>query len=265
MHVTDAYVDKYVAFLDLLGFKSKVNDADTNPEVRKELLNVLDILRDTLCNNDKLGMRFTHFSDCIIFTANRTFEGLWEILESINVLTVNLLNYDFLVRGGLVVGGAHHDENFVYGLAVNKAYEIESKKAVFPMTLVSNEVIDDVKSYGSHLEEFLTQDADGRYFVHYLKSYAEYRGLLKNSLPVYPVYPGEVILEFSGRRIVDFICHRLNTHTNPQVLEKNTWFQNYWNDKVAVKGIFGRIEAGVTERDLGHAPTIIKRRILKSA
>ena len=38
--VTDVYTDKYVVFLDLLGFKSKVNDADTNPEVTE---------RDTQC------------------------------------------------------------------------------------------------------------------------------------------------------------------------------------------------------------------------
>ena len=82
------------------------------------------------------------------------------------MLTVNLLNYDFLVRGGLAVGGAHHDENFVYGLAVNRAYEIESKDAVFPMTLVSNEVIADAKAYGTQFDEFLSQDANGCYFVH---------------------------------------------------------------------------------------------------
>ena len=51
VQITDVYDDRYVAFLDLLGFKAKVNDADTNPEARKEVLDVLDILRDTLCNN----------------------------------------------------------------------------------------------------------------------------------------------------------------------------------------------------------------------
>jgi hypothetical protein len=251
--VTDVYNDKYVAFLDLLGFKSKVNDADTNPEVRKEILNVLDILRDTLSNNDNVGMRFTHFSDCIILTANHTPEGLWEILESIKVLTLNLLNYDFFVRGGLTVGGAHHDQSFVYGSAVNRAYKIESEEAIFPITLVSNEVFADVKVYGSQFEEFLTQDAAGRYFVHYLKPYAEYTRL--------PLLPGKVILDHSGKRIVDFICHRFNTHSDAKVREIDTWFQKYWNDKVAIRGVFERIEEGVTVRDSGHGPTIIMRRL----
>ncbi|MES2367276.1 MAG: hypothetical protein V4563_15470 [Pseudomonadota bacterium] len=253
MPVTDVYADKYVVFLDLLGFKARVEDADATPQARQELLHVLNIVRDTLCNNDMMGMRLTHFSDCIIFSANRTAEGLWEILQSVNMLTFNLLNYDFLVRGGLAVGGVHHDENFVYGSAVNKAYFIESTEARYPMTLVSNEVLNDIKAYGLQFEEYLMQDSEGRYFVHYLRSYAEYTPL--------PIYSGKVILDHSGRRVVDFICHRLNTHSDPRVLEKDIWFQNYWNNTVAVLGVFGRIEAGVTERDLNHGPTVMVRRI----
>jgi hypothetical protein len=253
MPVADIYAEKYVVFLDLLGFKAKVEDADVRPEARQEILNALDIVRDSLCNNDRVGMRFTHFSDCIIFSAHRTQEGLREMLESINLLTLNLLNYDFFVRGGLAVGGVHHDKDFVYGLAVNKAYEIESKKAIFPVTLVSDEVLSDVKAYGSQFGEYLTEDEEGRYFVHYLKIFSDYAPL--------PAYAGKLILESPGRRIVDFICHRLNVHSDPDVLKKDIWFQNYWNEKVAAKDVFGRIEAGVTKRDLGHRPFRAIRRI----
>jgi hypothetical protein len=251
--VTDIYSDKYVAFLDLLGFKSKVNEADKKPDVRKEILNALDILRDTLCNDDNTGMRFTHFSDCMVLTVNHTPAGLLEILHAIEVLTLNLLSYDFFVRGGLSVGGAYHDQNFVFGSAVNCANRLQ-EEAVYPMTLVSNDVVADLKAYGLQIDELLTHDAEKRYFVHYLKSYAEYTRL--------PLLPGKVMLDETGKRIVDFICHRLYTETDPDVRAKNTWFQNYWNDKVAIRGVFGRIEDGVSERDLGHGPTLIKRRRL---
>ncbi len=257
MPIPDVYSEKYVVFLDLLGFKAKVNAADVDSELRKEVLTVLRIVRETLCNNERIGMQLTHFSDCIIFSANRTAEGLWEILQSINMLSVNLLNYDFFVRGGLTVGGIHHDQDFVYGAAVNEAYLIESKEAKFPLTLVSDEVLADAKKYGSQFVDQLTQDSEGRYFVHYLSSYAQYT--------LFPIYSGKVILDYSARRIVDFICHRLNTDTNQRVLEKDIWFQNYWNEKVAALGILSRIESGVTERDLGHGPTILMRRIVGPA
>ena len=158
----------------------------------------------------------------------------------------------------MTVGGTHHDQDFIYGLAVNKAYEIERKIATTPRTLVSDEVLCDVKAYGSQFEELLTEDADGRYFVHYLKMYSDYI-----TPPDHPEleYIGAIILDDNGRRIVDFICHRLNIHSDPKVLEKDIWFQKYWNDKVAVRGVFGRIESGVTIRDLGHGPFRAIRRI----
>jgi len=239
--------------LDLLGFKAKVEAADRDEVARGEILNALDIVRDSLCNNERIGMRFTHFSDCIIFSANRNQEGLHEILESIKLLTLNLLNYDFFVRGGLAVGGVHHDKDFVFGLAVNDAYELESKKAIYPMTLVSDGVLSDIRKYDSRFDEFLIKDEEGRYFVHYLKLFADYTPL--------PIYAGKIILDSPGRRIVDFVCHRLNTHNADSVLKKDIWFQKYWNNTVAVRGVFGRIEAGVTERDFGQSPFRAIRRI----
>lgn len=252
-NVPDVYADKYVVFLDLLGFKDKVTGADESPTVRQELLGILDILQNTLCDDDNTKMRFTHFSDCIIFSASRTAEGLWQVFTSIEMLACNLLNYDFLVRGGLVAGGIHHDKDFVYGSAVSRAYELE-RNANDPTILVSDEVVADTKIYGAQFSDFLIQDTKGRHFVHYLRSYAEYTNV--------PLYVGKVLLDDTSKRIIDFICNRLNTHTG-DVLKKAVWFQKYWNDTVAARGVFGRIENNVTERDLGHHPTlIVKRRIV---
>ena len=35
MPIADLYAEKYVVFLDLLGFKAKVEDADANSEARQ--------------------------------------------------------------------------------------------------------------------------------------------------------------------------------------------------------------------------------------
>jgi hypothetical protein len=249
--VTDIYIDKYVVFLDLLGFKNRVEEADRDPPVRHELLQVLALVRNTLCENPSLGMSLTHFSDCIIFSANRSREGLWEILQSVNQLTLNLLQYDFLVRGGLAVGGTHHDSSFVYGLAINRAYCME-RCAKNPMTIVSEQVVADAKGYGPDFEQWLVKDDLGRSFVHYLRQYAEY-----NPQP----RPGMIALEIPARRIIDFICHRLNVHDG-EVLKKDVWFQSYWNETVAAAGVLGRIKAGVIERDVTIGPTIIVRRMI---
>lgn len=100
------YRERYVAFLDLLGFKVLVEHAETDQIERERLTEALDRLRRTLCNNPAIGMRFTYFSDCIIVTAERSPRGLWELLTSLSTLTCNLLQHNVLVRGGMTLGGA---------------------------------------------------------------------------------------------------------------------------------------------------------------
>ena len=196
----DAYREKYVVFLDLLGFRARVDAANKNSEARREILETLGILKSTLYNDGPSGARFTHFSDCIIFTTDRTPQGLMEILHAIEVLTRNILNCDFFVRGGLAAGGVHHDQDFVYGSAVNRAYEIASRKHNLPVTMVSNEILHDAKGYGSQFEEFLTRDAKGRHFVHYLRVYSEYTreplwpGKVSNSLVPLPHHASQLVL-----------------------------------------------------------------------
>ena len=249
--VADIYRDKYVAFVDLLGFKQCVVDADKHPGRRRQLLQMLALVKETLCENPSIGMCLTHFSDCIIVSADRTPKGLFEMLASLDTLTFNLLQHDVPVRGGLAAGGAHHDGNFVYGVAVNDAYSLE-QCAKYPMILVADAVLSDAKANGPQFENWLGYDVDGRPFVHYLRQYAEYDPKV--------IFAGKVVLDEPAVRTMDFICHRLNTHSGT-VLEKAHWFRDYWNRTVAPSGVFGRIEAGVTERVATSGPTIIVRRM----
>jgi hypothetical protein len=99
----DGYDLRYVAYLDL--FKALVERAERERAENERLTEVLFLLRDTLCHNSAISMRFTYFSDCILISAERSAIGLWQILGSIDILTCNLLQFDMLVRGGLAIGG----------------------------------------------------------------------------------------------------------------------------------------------------------------
>lgn len=246
------YRDRYVAFLDILGFRSFVESAESKPKERARLQEVLNLMRDTLCQNPAIDMRFTHFSDCIVISIERTAQGLLEAFQSIDILTFNLLQFDVLLRGGLVAGGAYHGKDFVYGTAVNRAYELESKYALNPIVLVAPEVLEDARSYGHAFSAWLLEDSPGRHFIHYLRQYAEYRPE--------PVYPGKVILDEPAKRVIDFVCRRLNSSTG-SVLAKAEWVREYWNRTVAVHGVLGSIESGVTEHYHSRGPTIMMRRV----
>jgi hypothetical protein len=243
--------ERYVAFLDLLGFKWLVEIAERDPAERRRLREVLVLVRDTLGENPHLGFRRNHFSDSIVLSVKRTAEGLWEMFQAISMLTCNLLQFDVLVRGGLTAGPAHHSADFAYGTAVSRAVVIESEVAKNPMTLLSQEVLDDARQYGTHHMGWLV-DYEGQWFVHYLKDYSLYRQQ--------PIYSGKVAYDDPAGRIIDFVCQRLNRDTGT-VLAKAQWLQRYWNQTVANQGVFGAIEAGVTERYVSKGPTIMYRRM----
>lgn len=252
VHLED-YQERYVAFLDLLGFTAQVQRAERDFEVRAKLREILCLMRDTLCESPAIGMRFTYFSDCIVLSALRSRSGLWEMFQSIDLLTFNLLQYDVFVRGGLTAGLAHHSKDFVYGTGLIQAYALEREQAIAPLTLVAPEVVVDTRSYGPDFLCWLSEDSTDRYFVNYLRRFAEYRRE--------PRLPGMVVMEDPAQRVMQFVQHRLNSHTG-SILEKAQWFQAYWNRTVATEGVFGAIEVGITGQYRSSGPTIIVRRMV---
>jgi hypothetical protein len=252
LELVNDYSEKYVVFLDLLGFSEIVNKMGQDVLERNRVVEALKLVRDTLCQNPAIGLRFTYFSDCIVLSAHRSAQALWEIFQSIEVLTFDLLQYDIFVRGGLSVGPAHHSKDFVFGTALIEAYDLERKKASGPLVLLSPEVARDTAKLGPDFMAWLKEDGPDRYFVNYLIRYAEYKQELK---------PGKVILEYPAKRIAYFISRRL-TNDKDRVLTKAQWFQSYWNDTVATRGVLPRIEAGARLSKTEDGLTIIIHRLV---
>ena len=246
------YREKYVVFLDLLGFREVVNRIAQDVLERHRIVEALKLVRDTLSTNPAIDLRFTHFSDCIVLSAERSPHGLWEIFQSIELLTFNLLQYDFFVRGGLAVGLAHHSNDFVFGTAVIEAYELESKKADGPLVLLSAQVVQDAMKLGRDFTQWIREDGSNRYFVNYLMRYAEYT-------PERQI--GKLVLEHPAKRISYFINRRLK-NDKESVRKKAQWFQTYWNMTVAVRKWLPKIEIAEIPEKMEERPTIVVRRLI---
>ncbi|WP_229720619.1 hypothetical protein [Dyella nitratireducens] len=178
---------------------------------------------------------------------------------SIDMLTFNLLQHDVLVRGGFTVGNAHHDKDFVFGTALNRAYVLESDRdagARHPMVLCSPEVMDDVKGYGESCLACFQQDGQERWFLHFLMRFSRYTHE--------PIYAGKVIMDDPAQRVRDFICRRLREDKG-SVLEKAQWLADYWNRTVASLGVFAEVDASIEPANTSRGPTIMVRRIFGSA
>jgi hypothetical protein len=170
----------------------------------------------------------------LILSADRTPAGLQSILLSVDLIVSNLLQQDILIRGGMAVGGVHHDQEFVYGAGVNEAYRLEQLEPHDPCVILSDVAFSDLETGGfRHYVDHDQSRTPARAFLHYLFKYAAYN-------PHEPL-PGMEVLDGPATRIIRLMAHRLHTHSG-RVLEKARWFQAYWNRTVASAGVFGRIE-----------------------
>ncbi len=257
----DSYRERYVVFLDLLGFKALVEAAEEDKNEHERLQDVLQRLSQTLCINPGFGSRFSYFSDCVIITADPTPEALWDVFRSISTLTSNLLQCDVFVRGALTRGGAFHNDQYAYGTAVSRAAMLEQDEVINPMTLLSPEVAQDVASYHPRFRQRLEEDEQPdvnetpRHFVHYLMEFAEYHRT--------PALPGKVSRDVDATRIAFYTSRRL-LQDKGKVLEKAKWFQRYWNRTVARPDGFPSIEADPSFVEPEGPRTYIVQRLVAS-
>lgn len=189
-----SYEDRFCLFLDILGFKSHVDetvkestDGGRNMTFRR-LLSVLNKIsmqvgyRSGIADANgtmRLSSRqVTQFSDSVIISYRQDERGgVADILYDVLNLQLNLIHAGILVRGAIVAGKLHHDEKTVFGPALNDAVELE-KLAMYPRVVLDNEVLDLAglkrpsyqirKPYTSRtISSLITQDLDGLFYLDY--------------------------------------------------------------------------------------------------
>ncbi len=115
------------------------------------------------------GIDIKIFSDNIII-AKKTDNPKCSILEFIEVqafcrlFQTYALIFGAIVRGAITQGKFFMDNTFAYGKALYKAYDLESKAAVYPRIIVDPVIFPGIKIDNLNLEG-LKRDYDGLYFL----------------------------------------------------------------------------------------------------
>jgi hypothetical protein len=128
---------------------------------------------------------------------------------------------------------------------------IEADVATHPITLISDEVMEDARPHMAFFSPWIEQSDSGP-FIHYLRRFAEYTHT--------PIYAGKAIMDDPAGRVIDFIVGRLSRHSGSP-LRKAEWFRDYWNRTVASRGVFAEIDAASTHRYNSVGPTQMLRRM----
>src|ERR1044071_873086 len=133
-------VTRYIAYLDILGFRDMLRD-DAFEEKISDIIEVLE---------ERTGFDKTHHpylsylavSDTIIITAQKTHAP--DLLWKISQLQNELLKLGFCARGGIAFGSVLLYRNGavqnIFGPTFVNAYTIESERAIYPRVVIEDSI-----------------------------------------------------------------------------------------------------------------------------
>lgn len=143
------FEDKFIAFIDILGFKSLVEAAENGkglslPKIM-ELLKKLGSKDDnhkfdqygpTMCPNSSylqrdLNFKVTQISDCVIVSSEVSPSGLINLISHCWGAVIQLLLKGIMCRGYITKGSIFHNESQVIGSGYQKAFSSEANVSAF--------------------------------------------------------------------------------------------------------------------------------------
>jgi hypothetical protein len=227
------YIEKYVAFIDMLGFRNLVESADANAEKREDLANVIGIFRTTIGAHETLGTRVTQFSDSLIVSSDRSEVVLHAVLSGCTWLALNLIQHAVLLRGGIAIGGITHEPDVLFGMGINRAYAFD-KSGVPPRIAIDQDVALDIQRNAKLANwGFVTQDhISGESMLHIFREIEAF-----DAKPV----AGGIRWERHAAEIAEIIRLRSSPDQPEEVRRKHVWLAAYWNRVVAVRNILPRV------------------------
>ena len=177
------YKERIIAFVDILGFKTLVEESVTNKYEFQKILDSLNIFRELKKEKENQyyieDAKVTTFSDSLVISypmEDGNVEALYSILLDLIGLQLDLLDDNVIIRGGIAIGNLRHTQSEIFGPAMNEAYRLESKIAKYPRIVICKETVENyLKKTTSEeqnkdkLDKLLKWDnSDGIYYLDYL-------------------------------------------------------------------------------------------------
>lgn len=156
------YEDRVVAFVDILGFRSLVANLPESPSLHKHLHGALSTIKSmkSFAGDSRTAQKELEtsvFSDSIVISGppSELFTVIWTCVG----LQAKLLAFGVLTRGGISRGPTYHQEDLLYGEGMIKAYDLESKSAIYPRVVVDPTLVKELPEI--HRSMLLNRDTDG--------------------------------------------------------------------------------------------------------
>lgn len=221
------YQNRFVAFIDILGFSNKVLNSINNNTQLKKLQQTIKSINE-IENLEKkypishIDNKITTFSDSIILSClSNSEDSLFYILLALIYIQIHLAMNDTIVRGGVTEGFLHHTRKEIYGPAFIEAYELEKQIAIYPRIILSRKLQEKViNSNAQEIMELIRQDSsDLNYYIIFIGQINEFN----NDDGCFWEYQ-----EFL-RKIKGIINVGL-ANEDPHIRQKYLWLSSYYNE-----------------------------------
>ncbi|AYO04199.1 hypothetical protein ACPSLY_06970 [Vibrio parahaemolyticus] len=225
----------YCVFMDVLGFSDMISTSSGTEQEHDVFQRYYDVTSELITRlNQHVGddsvLQMKIFSDNIVLALpwfSRDGESEFGfILMALREYQLSMALNGYFVRGGMSVEKLFVDNNMIYGKALLDAYALESKVANDPKIVISDEVLNIVRSHtqfyahpqNSPQNSDVFIDADGKGFISYLDELI-YQGEYEYQLDT------ERLLQHKERVIEAVDLHKNNT----KVWYKYHWLCDYHN------------------------------------
>lgn len=236
------YDEALVTYMDILGFRDLVQ-TETAGHISRTIRLVRDALKPDRDSARVFEMTYQSFSDLtvvsipILTSANLRFRPgvLHSQITRVADAQVQLLWEGIAIRGGITFGSIVRSYGQLFGPALIRAYELESKKAKYPRIVVDDVIFRELErnpaltkggedSDRDQVRLLLRRDEDGCWFIDYLYAFSLtfYRRKFRQ------------FLRWHRNLIVD----RLQEFKREEnILEKYDWLAKYHNRAVHRVGL----------------------------
>ena len=231
----EEYTDCMVAFIDILGFDSRVRNIKSREEFLEvgKLLFALKETEKSFNKDENLfkNLTITAISDSVIVTMPYHDPiCAMAIITVIQKFQYDLIatSFETLLRGYLTRGHVYHKDKIIFGKGYSEAYRKEREIGHAPRIVIDPKIVEDgrekVLNYKGkeevdHIFNYIIKDTcDGYHFIDYLKPVGLQIGVSRKQL-------------IAERNVIKvFIENRLKLYRDDEKINrKYKWLKNYFS------------------------------------
>ncbi|MFL1515286.1 hypothetical protein [Pseudomonas prosekii] len=124
-----SYEKRIVCFFDILGWKNHITAAGQDPIEIGKLTYLPRILTSELAKTKSQtgNGKITSFSDCAVASMPIGETSISNFIAGLSNVFIGAALNGFFLRAGVTIGEIYHTDEMVFGPALNRAYDLESK------------------------------------------------------------------------------------------------------------------------------------------